>query len=506
MSRVAEPIKHCQKNKRRSGILLHPSSLPGLYGNGDIGLSAYHFIDFLKSCGCTVWQMLPLGPTHIDGSPYQCLSVHAGNSQLISIDWLVNRNWLDLSTVDLTGDGQSCRVRALKQAYDKFNKFHSNDQWRKKFKAFVKQHEDWLEDYALFIALKKNMQGESWLNWPDELRDRMPKALKQASQELADNIDQIRFEQFVFFTQWHELRDYAVEQGVLLFGDMPIFVSHDSADVWAHRKNFLIDKLGQASFVSGVPPDAFSETGQRWGNPLYDWKAMQADGFRWWLTRFKTQHELFDLIRIDHFRGLQACWQIPAEEDTAVKGEWVEVPGEQLLAAIRKEFSDMTLVAEDLGVITPAVEELRDQFSLPCMKVLQFAFSDNNDNPYLPYNYSQNCVVYTGTHDNDTTLGWYQSLDNYSLRRLHDYLACPEQKELDMPWVLIRLALSSVANMAIIPMQDILSLDSLHRMNTPGTTQGNWRWRFEWTQIWPSLANDLWKMNASYGRVVSEEE
>ncbi|MCW8956661.1 MAG: 4-alpha-glucanotransferase [Gammaproteobacteria bacterium] len=505
MSRV-ERITNSQNQPRRTGILLHPSSLPGMYGNGDIGLSAYHFIDFLKSCGCTVWQMLPLGPTHSDGSPYLCLSVHAGNPQLISIDWLVNRDWLDLSTVNLTGDGQSCRVRALKQAYEKFNAVHSKDQWRKKYNTFVKQHKDWLEDYALFIALKKNLQGEDWFSWPDELRDRNPQALAEAARDLADSIDLVRFEQFVFFTQWHELKDYAAEQGVLLFGDIPIFVSHDSVDVWAYRKNFLIDECGQASVVAGVPPDAFSETGQRWGNPLYDWKAMQADGFSWWMSRFTTQHELFDLVRIDHFRGLQACWQIPAEEDTAIKGQWVEVPGKQLLETLSKKFTDLTLVAEDLGLITQAVYDLRDRFSLPGMKVLQFAFGDNSRNPYLPHNYSQNSVVYTGTHDNDTTLGWYQSLDKYSLRRLNDYLACPAQVELDMPWVMIRLALASVANLAIIPMQDILSLDSLHRMNTPGTTEGNWRWRFEWTQIWPSLANDLWKMNASYGRLVNAKE
>ena len=447
--------------------------------------------------------MLPLGPTHIDGSPYQCLSVHAGNTQLISIDWLVNKNWLDLSSVDLSGDSQSCRVRALKQAYQKFNTAHSKDQWRKKFDVFIKQHQDWLEDFALFMAIKKNLQGEKWFNWPDELRDRAPEAVKEITRDLAESIDQVKFEQFVFFTQWHELRDYAIEQGVLLFGDMPIFVSHDSADVWAHRENFLIDETGQASVVAGVPPDAFSETGQLWGNPLYDWKAMKADGFSWWLSRFRTQHELFDIIRIDHFRGLQAGWQIPAENDTAINGKWVKVPGVQLLSALKKEFSDLALVAEDLGVITPLVDDLRDKFSLPGMKVLQFAFGDNSNNPYLPHNYSQNSVVYTGTHDNDTTLGWYQHLDNYSRRRLHEYLACPQQNELDMPWVMIRLALSSVANLAIIPMQDILSLDSLHRMNTPGTMEDNWRWRFEWTQIWPSLANDLWKLNSTYNRLVS---
>lgn len=477
-----------------------------MYSSGDIGLSAYHFIDFLKSCGFTVWQMLPLGPTHVDGSPYQCLSVHAGNPQLISIDWLVNKDWLDLSTVDLTSNGQSCRVQALKQAYEKFNIFHRDDQWREKFQAFVREHEHWLEDFALFIALKKNLQGENWLEWPEEFRDRTPEALEEAAQDLADIIDQIRFEQFLFFTQWYELKTYATEQGVLLFGDMPIFVSHDSADVWAHREYFLIDELGQASVVAGVPPDAFSETGQLWGNPLYDWETMQKDGFSWWLCRFKTQHELFDLIRIDHFRGFQACWQIPADEDTAMNGEWVEVPGVQLLNVVTEQIPELQLVAEDLGFITEQVEQLRDAFSLPGMKILQFAFGDHSNNPYLPHNYTQNSVVYTGTHDNDTSLGWYQNLDNYSRRRLYEYIACPEPVKLDMPWALIRMALSSVANLAIIPMQDVLALDSSHRMNIPGTTEGNWQWRFEWTDIWPSLANDLRKINANYGRLVSVNE
>lgn len=450
--------------------------------------------------------MLPLGPTHIDGSPYQCLSVNAGSPQLISIDWLVNKDWLDLSMVDLTGDAQSCRVRALMQAYNKFNKAHSQDHWRQKFNDFLNQQNDWLEDYALFIALKKNQQGESWLNWPDELRDRQPKALEEVAQDLAESIEQVKFEQFVFFTQWHELKDYAIKQGILLFGDLPIFVSHDSVDVWAHRKNFLIDELGRAKVVAGVPPDAFSDTGQRWGNPLYDWDAMQADGFSWWLRRLKTQRELFDLIRIDHFRGFQACWQIPANEDTAINGKWVEVPGEALLSAVTKHIPDLQLVAEDLGVITEDVLKLRDKFSLPGMKILQFAFGDNSKNPYLPHNYSHNSVVYTGTHDNDTTLGWYQTLDSYSRRRLHDYMACPQHAQLDMPWALIRMALASVAELAIIPMQDILSLDSSHRMNIPGTTQGNWQWRFEWTHIWPSLANDFWKINSTYHRLVSDKE
>lgn len=491
---------HSVLDQRRAGILLHPTSLPGPYAGGDIGPSAFHFIDFLTQCGCSVWQMLPLGPTHDDGSPYQCLSVHAANPLLISIDWLVTKGWLDLDDIKEDQKTSAFRLSCLHAAGEHFRSINDHN-WQQRFEAFRHQQQDWLRDYALFIAIKRANQGKAWMDWPEALRLRQARALQKTEKQYRSLIDQVEFEQFVFFTQWHELRDYANTHGVKLFGDMPIFVSLDSADVWADRHNFLLNDRGEAAFVAGVPPDAFSDEGQRWGNPLYDWSYMMADDFKWWHHRFKTQQELFDLIRIDHFRGFEAGWEIPADEDTAINGHWVKVPGDQLLKSLFNEFDSLSLVAEDLGLITDEVHQLRDQFQLPGMKVLQFAFDGDRHNIYLPYNHEFNSVVYTGTHDNDTSLGWYLSLDYNSRHHLHEYLGVSDEQVLDMPWMLNRLALASAARLAILPMQDILSLDSSHRMNIPGTTEDNWRWRFDWSQVWSSLSADLHKLVELYGRV-----
>lgn len=486
-------------NKRSAGILLHPTSLPGPFAGGDLGPEAFRFVDFLQGCGCSIWQMLPLGPTHTDGSPYQCLSVHAGNPLLISPEWLVQQGWLDFSETTTARDSQAFRQECLAVAGQYF--FHYADKAsQQQYQQFKLEQKSWLEDYALFVAIKRVHQGKSWNEWPEALRLREAGALAEIENNYRHFISQVEFEQFVFFSQWHELRDYAQQHGVMLFGDMPIFVSHDSADVWAHRKNFQIDDLGKCLVVAGVPPDAFSDTGQRWGNPLYDWDYMLASNFDWWKDRFRTQLELFDLIRIDHFRGFSACWQIDAAEDTAINGEWVEVPGEALLTSLFREFENLALVAEDLGLITDDVHALRDQFNLPGMKVLQFAFDNDPGNIYLPYNYQPNSVVYTGTHDNDTSLGWYQGLDATARHCLHNYLGEPDANTLDMPWALNRLALASVSHLAILPMQDILSLDSQHRMNIPGTMENNWLWRFDWHQVWPSLSGDLRRLIEIYGR------
>lgn len=487
-------------NQRSAGVLLHPTSLPGDYAGGDIGPDAFRFIDFLSESGCRVWQMLPIGPTHIDGSPYQCLSVHAANPLMISLEWLDEKGWLDLSSVQINKQSKDFRYACLSLAYEKFIAI-AEPEWQTKFDLFIQEKSSWLEDYSLFMAVKESQHCASWHEWPEPLAERHEDVLSQARKDFAYQIKQTQFEQFVFFEQWNELRTYAAKNNVQLFGDMPFYVSHDSADVWAQREAFLLDDSGAAAFVAGVPPDVFSETGQRWGNPLYDWQAMKQDKFSWWVERFRTQLELFDLIRIDHFRGFEACWRIPSTEETAINGEWVDTPGNELLQTLTDKLDTLPLVAEDLGLITQAVIELRQSFSLPGMKILQFAFDGDSKNPYLPHNHQLESVVYTGTHDNDTTLGWYQGLNLKEKRCLHDYIGVKLHSMLDMPWIMNRMALASVANMCILPMQDILSMDSSQRMNMPGTTEGNWTWRFEWQRIWPGLASDLKTLNKIYARI-----
>jgi len=552
-------------NKRRAGILLHPTSLPGTPGNGDLGTDAYRFVDFLADCGISLWQMLPLGAPHEDLSPYQCQSVHAANPLLINLERLVEKGWLTpvteesledelkplaeqgFFTEDATereveqrlehsafreifcppSEGQMVmryRQARLKAARAGFVKNASADD-RAAFAEFVKTQAYWLEDYGLFRALQaehvkvlkagclkalkeiefheglearlielKNAAG--WWGWAPELRDRHPQALDEARRRLAEVIEQHRFEQFVFFSQWHALKKYAHEKGVYLFGDIPIFVAEDSVDVWANRENFLLDAQGRPTIVAGVPPDYFSATGQRWGNPHYNWNYMQANGFRWWRERLKSAHVLFDVARIDHFRGFEASWAIPAHCETAKEGEWVKVPGEALFESLQD--IDLPLVAEDLGIITDEVRALRDKFNLPGMRILQFAFDSAPDNPYLPHNYVEHCVVYTGTHDNNTSLGWFQEIPEHVRYSVCEYLqAAPHE----MPWPLIEAAFKSRARWAIVPMQDVLTLDGKHRMNVPGVETGNWHWRFEWSQLPPGLNDKLRHFCHSYGRV-----
>ena len=358
-----------------------------------------------------------------------------------------------------------------------------DENWMSRFTDFIQEHTFWLEDYALFITLKQQNDDKPWYEWPEELRHRERSSLDDARWELQKEIKQVFFEQFVFFTQWHEVREYANKHDIELFGDIPIFVARDSADVWAQRANFLMDENGDMSYVAGVPPDAFSDTGQRWGNPLYDWEFMQTNEFRWWKERFKTQIELFDMIRIDHFRGLQACWQIPGDDETAINGTWHEVPGKEMLETMFSSFDNLPLVAEDLGVITKPVIELKEEFNLSGMKVLQFAFDGNNQNPHLPHRHEPIDVVYTGTHDNDTTLSWGKNSSNYNKEYFEDYSGHSNMSAKRCVQTLIRMAFSSVSFLSIIPMQDILMLDSKARMNTPGTIGGNWEWRFNWEQL-----------------------
>ena len=434
---------------RRAGVLLHVTSLPG---GSDLGSAAFGFVDFLAEAGCTVWQVLPLVPTHEDdGSPYNSSAAMAGNPDLI------------------------CQERAP-----------ADDEGG--LAAWCAQQEPWLTPYVEFTALRELHGGAHWWTWPAPLRDRDPEAVADALAPLADRIRALLREQWVFAHQWAELRGYAASKGVLLFGDLPIFVSLDSADVWAHRELFHLDDEGRPVTVTGCPPDYFAEDGQRWNNPHYDWDAMAADGYAWWQRRIARQRELFDLVRIDHFRGFEAAWHIPADAPTAREGRWVHGPGKDVLAALVETAGPGTLVAEDLGVITPEVDALRREFGLPGMKVLQFAFDGDPDNPYLPARHGESSVVYTGTHDNDTTLGWWEDLDPESRARVRSALPDPDEP---MPWALVRLALSSTARLAVVPAQDLLGLGSEARMNTPGTDEGNWTWRAPDDAFDPGLAERL---------------
>jgi 4-alpha-glucanotransferase len=465
-------------DERRAGVLLHVTSLPSAYGYGDLGHAAYRFVDFLAQAGVSVWQVLPLVPTHSeDRSPYNGLSALAGNPELVSLDWLADRGLLadeDLAQVrsgEITRGG--ARTRAVQRWLADVEAGERQGQ-REHFLAWVDEHDDWLCDYADFVALRESLGGTSWLEWEPALRDRDREALDKALAPLQDRLRVLQFEQYLFDTQWQELRDYAAERGVLVFGDLPIFVSLDSADVWAHRAQFDLDETGAPRTVTGVPPDYFSQDGQRWNNPHYDWAVMQADGFAWWRRRIARQRDLFDLVRLDHFRGFEASWHVPAEAETAREGEWVASPGVEVLTALVEEAGEGHLVAEDLGVITPEVDALRRQFGLPGMKVLQFAFDGNPDNPHLPHHHEPLSVAYTGTHDNDTSVGWCSELDDRSRVRIRNHQVGPTD---EMPWPLIRTAMASVARLAVVPLQDLLGLGIVARMNVPGKATGNWSWQ-----------------------------
>jgi 4-alpha-glucanotransferase len=496
-------------SQRRSGVLLHISSLPSSpdasdLGVGDLGSEAYRFVDFLNSIGVSVWQTLPINMPHADNSPYQCLSAFAGNPNFISLEKLVSLGLL--TKKDISGELTS-KTDLLATVYDVFcEQTKQAESWAEKeqlsFKKFCKKQAHWLNDFSLFLALRNKFIQAGWQYWPDEYKNRDAATLKQARKELAHEIAIIQFTQFIFFTQWLALKAYAATKNVYLFGDIPIFVAYDSADVWAHPHFFKLDEYKNMEVVAGVPPDYFCATGQRWGNPHYNWDVMSVDGFSWWVMRMATQNALFDIVRIDHFRGLQAAWEIPASEDTAVNGQWVLAPGEALLAVIFRALPKICLVAEDLGIITPEVDALRHQYNLPGMKILQFAFSGQEDNPYLPHHIEANSVAYTGTHDNDTTLGWFNRLDEHQKGLVQAYIhsSRAEGHDVHMPADLINLAFESHAQLAIIPMQDILELDSSHRMNTPGTCSGNWHWRFNWQQLTVAQAESIAELIIRTGR------
>ncbi len=471
------------KFKRSSGILLHPTSLPGRYGIGDLGPAAYRFVDALASADCRLWQVLPLGPTGYGDSPYQCFSAFAGNPYLISPDLLQEEGLLHAEDLENIPDFPTAQVdygrvipwklQLLARAFERLPEL---PHLQEALEAFWETEKDWLEDYALFMALKEAHQGRPWNEWPEPLRLRHPGTLSAARRDLEPILRRHIFYQFLFFRQWNALRAYAQSKGIEIIGDLPLFVAYDSADVWAHPELFRLDEQGAPIVVAGVPPDVFSATGQRWGNPIYRWETHQAQGFAWWIARLRMALRLADFVRIDHFRGLAACWEIPADWPTAERGAWVPAPGAALLEALQQALGhELPLIAEDLGVITPDVVELRERFHLPGMKILQFGFS-GPDNPFLPHHYPPHCVVYSGTHDNDTAQGWWETAPDAEKDFARRYLPTNGRS---FAWDLLRAAWASVAVFAIAPLQDVLGLGGWARMNYPSRPYGNWAWRME---------------------------
>jgi 4-alpha-glucanotransferase len=490
---------------RSAGILLHPTSLPGPFGIGDLGSTAYRWVDALVRSRQKWWQILPLGPTGFGDSPYQSFSTFAGNPNLISPELLLEEGLVqraDLEGVHFPAERVDYgaviqfKNRLLTRAWQRFQAGAAPG-LRASFEEFTAQYAYWLEDYALFMALKEAQPGSTWQDWPRELVEREPAALQHARHELADALGRFRFAQFLFFRQWKALKRYANERGVRIIGDMPIFVAPDSADVWSNPHLFLLDERRRPRVVAGVPPDYFSATGQLWGNPLYDWQALKQTGYAWWVDRLRAALELVDMVRLDHFRAFESYWEVPAGMPTAEHGHWVKGPGADFFETLRRALGGLPLMAEDLGLITPEVHQLREQFGLPGMRVLQFAFGEGSDHPFLPHNYCRLTVVYTGTHDNDTTRGWYQNASEKVRDHVRRYLACDGR---DIAWDLIRLAWASVADYAIAPLQDVLNLGSEGRMNFPGRSGGNWSWRFTETMISSAILDRLGELTDLYGR------
>jgi 4-alpha-glucanotransferase len=451
---------------------------------GDMGSEAKTFIDFLEATDQSIWQVLPLGPTGYGNSPYASYSAFAGSHYLISLDILVKKGLLKKDEVKKAELPITTRAeyeksyvlkdKLFKKASERFyNELKGKDS--DKLETFRKENAYWLDDYCLFMACSLQNGRKPWNMWDKDLAQRKKEALKKLRKEHEEMIAHQLWLQFEFFNQWYELKKYANQKGIRVVGDIPIFVDHNSADVWANPSYFAVDKQGNRKLVAGVPPDYFSETGQLWGNPLYNWKALEKDGFSWWIERFKQMFELFDAIRVDHFRGFDAYWEVSAKEKTAIKGKWVKAPGRKLFDTIKEKLGELPIIAEDLGVMTPSVEALRDDFNFPGMKIIQFAFDSDSTNDFLPHNYPQNCVAYTGTHDNDTTIGWYKAAPELEKHRMREYT---RSDGTEVEWELIRLAMLSVADQAVIPLQDYMSLDTEHRMNLPATVGNNWLWRY----------------------------
>ena len=499
------------KFERSGGILLHPTSLPGPYGIGDLGPQAYRFVNWLVSTGCKLWQILPLGPTGYGDSPYQCFSAFAGNPYLISFDLLLEDDLLTRDDLKDVPDFPASRVdfgwlipwklNLLQKAFDRFDS--SSEDLREEFDHFYAENTAWLDDYALFMSIKEANGGGAWNGWDKPIRTRKKSAMDKARKEHAGNIRRYAFYQFLFFRQWHDLRAYANERGIKIIGDIPIFIAYDSADAWANPDLFFLDKNSLPTVVAGVPPDYFSPTGQLWGNPLYRWKVHKETGYAWWVDRFRAVLDMVDIVRLDHFRGFAGYFEIPFGSATAEKGRWVPGPGKDFFKVLSKKLrngksadDELPIIAEDLGVITADVVELRDSFKLPGMKILQFGFVDPKD-PFLPHNYVSRCVAYTGTHDNDTARGWLNTAPaherDYALRYLNtdsDHFV----------WVLIRGVWSSVAVFALAPMQDFLNLGTEARMNFPSRLGGNWEWRMKEDDMSDGLSRRLQEFNGMYLR------
>ena len=503
---------------RSSGILLHVTSLPGRHGIGDLGTSAYDFAEFLAASGQKIWQVLPLSPTGYGDSPYQCFSAFAGNPLLIDLSALQDDGLLgaaDLKNApefpeDSVDYGSVIQFKngLLRRAAENFFAGGAESESRA-YQQFCRENAVWLDDYALFMASKNVHQGLAWTNWDPAIRQRKPEALREWSRRLAGQISVIEFCQYEFFRQWRKLKGHCRGLGIRIMGDIPIYVAHDSADVWSHPELFLLDEEGRPTVVAGVPPDYFSATGQLWGNPIYRWDVLAQLGYQWWVERFRSSLSVIDIVRLDHFRGFEAYWEIPAEASTAAAGHWVKGPGAEIFEVLQRELGELPVVAENLGVITPEVEAIRERFGFPGMALLQFAFGNDPQGPsFRPHNYSRQLTAYTGGHDNDTTVGWWTSSG------VGDSTRTPEdiREERDFAkaylgfenepinWVFIRTVLASVAAMAIIPLQDILGLGSEARMNLPGTVSGNWRWRYRAGDLTDKLSNQLKNLTLFYDR------
>lgn len=497
-----------RRTKRVSGILLHPTSLPSPYGIGDLGKEAYDFIDFLKASGQHLWQILPLTPTGFGDSPYQGFSAFAGQPLLISPQHLVALGLLtenELEACPVCGDNVvdygkliPWKTQILHLAYSRFSE-KTGESLREEYQSFLQEHMEWLADYALYMACKDMHDGQAWLSWEKQYRMPTKRVKKQLTNLLQEEIRYYYFVQFIFHKEWFALKEYANENGVSIVGDMPLFVSLDSADVWANQGLFQLDSKGYPTVVAGVPPDYFSETGQLWGNPLYDWKEHRKQGYKWWIARVRHQLQLTDYLRIDHFRGLESYWAVPYGDDTAIGGKWIPGPREDIFYAIEKKLGKgLPIIAEDLGIITPEVEALRERFGFPGMRVLQFGFEALDESTFLPHQFhNTNCVCYTGTHDNNTTKGWYANASEYSKDKVRCYMNTDANL---VHWDFIRTCLGTIATYAIFPMQDVLGIGEEGRMNTPGVSENNWTWRYKKEALTDDLAAALAKITSIYGR------
>ncbi len=496
--------------KRSFGVLMHPTSVPGPYGIGDLGGNTYKFIDFLHNCGAKLWQIMPLGPTGYGDSPYACFSAIAGNPLLISPDELLKDGLIskdDLKNIPSFpaervdfGPVINYKYSLYKKAYANFKKLAPDGEIISDYNKFVSCPDSklWLDNFALFMALKEKHGGAVWCDWPKALAIREKSALEKARKDLADEYEFHKFLQYLFIKQWLKVKEYANKFGISVVGDIPIFVAYDSADVWSNPEIFHLDSNGKSTVVAGVPPDYFSEDGQLWGNPLYRWDELERRGFDWWFFRVREVLRMVDIIRIDHFRGFEGCWEVAAGSKTAVKGRWVKTKGREMFETLKRLMGELPIIAEDLGVITPEVEKLRDDFNFPGMKVLQFAFSADTNNAYLPHNFNHNCVVYSGTHDNETTRGWFDGLPASIKKSVLEYADCDARQ---VHSAFIKLAVSSTAVFAVVPLQDILGLDNRARMNIPGRASGNWGYRYGARDLKASLSAGLKKLCRIYGRL-----